>query len=297
MDLEQEVARVCAEFPGQVGVWARHLGTGETVGVHEDEEFETASSIKVVIMAAVFAQIRTRRASLTERLRYRPRHFVRGSGILRDLTVGLRLTLRDLLVLMIALSDNVATNIVIDRVGGVAAVIPDGVEPVYDLTEPATHAFVANGLVVHNCAEQPLPAWGVCTLGHVNLAAHWNAATHDVDWAALEETVRLGVRFLDDVVDATPYFFPENRAQQQRERRIGLGTLGLGELLIRLGLRYGSPESVAFCDTLFREQQARKATGETPLEEHVIANHHKDRIGKGSNYRWLDESEARERGS
>jgi ribonucleoside-diphosphate reductase alpha chain len=64
--------------------------------------------------------------------------------------------------------------------------------------------------------------------------------------------VRLGVRFLDNVVDATPYFFPENQAQQQRERRIGLGTLGLGELLIRLGRRYGSPESVTFCDTLFQ---------------------------------------------
>ena len=134
----------------------------------------------------------------------------------------------------------------------VRAVIDEGIEPVYDLTEPVTHSFVANGLVVHNCAEQPLPAWGVCTLGHINLAAFYDADQHDVDWTALRRTVRMGVRFLDDIVDATPYFFEQNRENQQRERRIGMGTMGLGELLIRLGLRYGSPESIAFIDRLYR---------------------------------------------
>jgi ribonucleoside-diphosphate reductase alpha chain len=134
----------------------------------------------------------------------------------------------------------------------VSAVRDDGVEPVYDLTEPLSHSFVANGFVVHNCAEQPLPAWGVCTLGHLNLAAFYDADHHDVDWAALRRTVRMGVRFLDDIVDATPYFFEENRDNQSRERRIGMGTLGLGELLIRMGLRYGAPEAVQFIDKLYQ---------------------------------------------
>lgn len=122
-----------------------------------------------------------------------------------------------------------------------------------DRHEADSNSVLFDRLVCTNpCGEQPLPAWGVCTLGHVNLAAHWDPERQDVDWTGLEETVRLGVRFLDNVIDATPYFFPENQAQQQRERRIGLGTLGLGELLIRLKLRYGSPESVAFCDTLYQ---------------------------------------------
>jgi len=118
--------------------------------------------------------------------------------------------------------------------------------------ESESNSWYFNPLVCTNpCAEQPLPAWGVCTLGHVNLAQFVDADRQDVDWNALRHTVQTGIRFLDNVVDATPYFYEENRANQQRERRIGLGTMGLGELLIRLGYRYGSPESLAFIDGLF----------------------------------------------
>ncbi|MBX5464642.1 MAG: ribonucleoside-diphosphate reductase [Clostridia bacterium] len=130
--------------------------------------------------------------------------------------------------------------------------VPDGEEPVYDLNVAEVHAFAANGLVVHNCAEQPLPAWGVCTLGHVNLARMVDDSGRDVDWEKLGRSVRTLVRFLDDVVDATPYFMEENRQNQMRERRVGAGTMGLGELLIRLGLRYGSPEAVEFTERLYR---------------------------------------------
>lgn len=119
--------------------------------------------------------------------------------------------------------------------------------------ETDSNSWYFNRLVCTNpCAEQPLPAWGVCTLGHVNLAAFFDPVTKDVDWDGLKVTVRMGTRFLDDIVDATPYFFEENRENQMRERRIGLGSMGLGELLIRLGLRYGSPESLEFIDRLFR---------------------------------------------
>ena len=119
--------------------------------------------------------------------------------------------------------------------------------------EKESNSWYFNKLVCTNpCAEQPLPACGVCTLGHLNLAAFYDAEAHDVDWSALRRTVRMGVRFLDDIVDATPYFFDENRDNQARERRIGMGTLGLGELLIRLGLRYGAPDAVQFIDKLYQ---------------------------------------------
>ncbi len=124
-------------------------------------------------------------------------------------------------------------------------------EEVFDVHEPKTLTWVTNGYVSFDCAEQPLPAWGVCTLGHVNLAAFYNEERGDVDWDALRVTIRMGTRFLDDIVDATPYFFDENYRNQQKERRIGLGTMGLGELLIRLGLRYGSSESIEFIDRLY----------------------------------------------
>jgi ribonucleoside-diphosphate reductase alpha chain len=136
-------------------------------------------------------------------------------------------------------------------VARVESVEADGVEDVYDLNEPLTHSFIANGIVVHNCGEQGLPAWGVCNLGAINLAKFYDAAKHDVQWEELGQTVRYSVRFLDNVIDATPYFFDENRDQQGRERRVGLNTMGVAELMIRLGIRYGSDESVAWLDKLY----------------------------------------------
>ncbi len=100
------------------------------------------------------------------------------------------------------------------------------------------------------CGEQPLPAWGVCNLGHVNLSRMYKGS--DMDWDTLGRTVRLAVRFLDNIIDTTPYFFEMNKKQQQLERRIGLGTIGLAELLIRLGIRYGSSDCENFIDKLYQ---------------------------------------------
>lgn len=99
------------------------------------------------------------------------------------------------------------------------------------------------------CGEQPLPAWAVCNLGHINLSRFTSQGK--VKWDDLEHTVRTAVRFLDNVIDATPYFFEENSKQQKDERRVGMGTIGLAEMLIRLGIRYGSQESVEFIDKLY----------------------------------------------
>lgn len=102
------------------------------------------------------------------------------------------------------------------------------------------------------CGEQPLPAWGVCNLGHVNLAKHLVMSQDDVDWNKLKTTVQYAVRFQDNIIDATPYFFDQNYQQQMSERRVGMGTIGLAEMLIKLGLRYGSPEAVQFIDKLYQ---------------------------------------------
>lgn len=101
------------------------------------------------------------------------------------------------------------------------------------------------------CGEQPLPAWGVCNLGHINLARHLTADQREVDWQSLKTTVQQAVRFQDNVIDATPYFFRENFDQQMSERRVGMGTIGLAEMLIYLGIRYGSPESTQFIEKLY----------------------------------------------
>lgn len=133
----------------------------------------------------------------------------------------------------------------------VETVIYDGEEAVYDLTEPVAHSVTVNGLVTHNCGEQSLPAFGICNLGALNLAAFYDADNHDVAWDDLGQAVRYGVRFLDNVIDSTPYFFEENARVQGAERRVGLGTMGIAELMVKLHVRYGSPESLEFIDKLY----------------------------------------------
>jgi len=102
------------------------------------------------------------------------------------------------------------------------------------------------------CGEQGLPPWGVCNLGSINLAKFVDEKSGDVLWDELGQTVRYAVRFLDDVIDDTPYFFEENKKQQLGERRIGLGTMGLAEMLIRLKIAYGSEASIDFIERLYK---------------------------------------------
>lgn len=106
---------------------------------------------------------------------------------------------------------------------------------------------VFSGIVSANCGEQSLPGWAVCNLGHINLAqfvkvpfTESKVPTEFIDWESLGETVAVAVRFLDNIIDATPYFFEDIKSQQLLERRIGLGTMGLAEMLVRLGVAYGS---------------------------------------------------------
>jgi len=115
-----------------------------------------------------------------------------------------------------------------------------------------SNSWYFNPIICTNpCGEQGLPAWGVCNLSAVNLSKFYDEEKHDVDWEDLAKTVRYSVRFLDNVIDKTPYHFEENRKNQQGERRVGLGTMGLAELMIKLEIRYGSAESLVFLDKLY----------------------------------------------
>ncbi|WP_151736060.1 adenosylcobalamin-dependent ribonucleoside-diphosphate reductase [Paenibacillus tengchongensis] len=115
-----------------------------------------------------------------------------------------------------------------------------------------SNSWYFNPIICTNpCGEQGLPGWGVCNLSAVNLSKFYDEENHDVAWADLATTTRYSVRFLDNVIDKTPYHFPENEANQQKERRVGLGTMGLAELMIKLGIRYGSAESLEFLDKLY----------------------------------------------
>jgi ribonucleoside-diphosphate reductase alpha chain len=115
-----------------------------------------------------------------------------------------------------------------------------------------SNSWYFNPLICTNpCGEQSLGGWSVCNLGAINLAKFYDAEAHDVNWDDLDVAARYATRFLDNVIDTTPYFFDENKERQLSERRVGLNNMGLAELLIKLGIRYGSDESVTFIDKLY----------------------------------------------
>jgi beta-lactamase class A len=110
-------ARVRAEvsaFKGRVSLYAKNLDTGAVYELGGDERVRTASTIKVAVMVEAFARVAEGRAKWTDELHLTKEKKVAGSGILFEFGDGLRLTLRDAVTLMMTLSDNTATNLVVD---------------------------------------------------------------------------------------------------------------------------------------------------------------------------------------
>ncbi|HSJ36618.1 MAG TPA: vitamin B12-dependent ribonucleotide reductase [Planococcus sp. (in: firmicutes)] len=113
-------------------------------------------------------------------------------------------------------------------------------------------AYGQKVVATNPCGEQPLAPYSVCNLAAVNLARFADPKTKTVDFESLKETVRVGVRMQDNVIDATPYFLEENRIQALGERRVGLGVMGLADLLIYCDKEYGSPEGNDLVDQIFK---------------------------------------------
>ena len=98
------------------------------------------------------------------------------------------------------------------------------------------------------CGEQPLPPYGACLLGSVNMARLVSQPFDpgaELNLTALDDLVRVAVRMMDNVVDASRFPLPEQAAEAKAKRRIGLGVTGLADALLMLGLRYGSEAAAA----------------------------------------------------
>jgi ribonucleoside-diphosphate reductase alpha chain len=120
-----------------------------------------------------------------------------------------------------------------------------------------------NGMEVistNPCGEEPLPAYGNCNLGNINLSAFVLDEFTDaarVDWESLEKAVRYAVRFLDNVItyavkeDRLP--LPQQKERCAAERRIGVGFTGLGDMLAQLRLKYDTDDALEFVDELFHK--------------------------------------------
>jgi ribonucleoside-diphosphate reductase alpha chain len=120
-----------------------------------------------------------------------------------------------------------------------------------------SNTWYFNPLICTNpCGEQFLAKWSVCNLGHVNIAKHlvFNPETglYELDMEDLKQTTRALTRALDNVIDATPYYFDENEDNQKGERRLGLGTMGVDEALKLMGLDYGEQDGRDKAEEIFR---------------------------------------------
>ena len=116
-------------------------------------------------------------------------------------------------------------------------------EDVYDMTVEEYHNFIANGMVVHNCGEVPLPAGGSCLLGSLNLVAFVKNGKFQYD--EFRDAVRIAVRALNDVLDEGQPLHPleEQRNTVKNWRQIGLGIMGLADMLIKLEIPYNSSDA------------------------------------------------------
>lgn len=117
------------------------------------------------------------------------------------------------------------------------------------------------------CGEIPLPAYGACNLGAVNLtqfviSPFTERAT--INWAALDEVVSVATRFQDAVIDVSLYPLAKQREQAFGSRRIGLGLTGLADAFVMMGLRYGSSESVTLAGAIM--QRIAEVTWRTSIE-------------------------------
>lgn len=118
-DVDRGIAAIQDRFSGVLGVAAKNLATGEEVLFNADQTFPTASAFKVPVLAEVYRQAEKGQFQLDDRIEVRSEDIVKGSGVLRALQPGIAPTIHDLATLMIIVSDNSATNMLIDLVGGV----------------------------------------------------------------------------------------------------------------------------------------------------------------------------------
>lgn len=116
-DLQKQLNEIAARHEGKVALFAKNLSTGETVAIDADRPVKTASVIKLPLMVEAFRQVKQGNVKLSDPIELTTDNQVPGSGVLAFTQPGLKLTLEDAIALMMMLSDNTATNMVIDKVG------------------------------------------------------------------------------------------------------------------------------------------------------------------------------------
>ncbi len=154
--------------------------------------------------------------------------------------------------------------------------VPDGKETVFDVQVPGVNAFDANGLVVHNCGEQPLLPYEACNLGSINLAKMVKVSDGypEMDYDRLRRVVHTSVNFLDDVIDMSRFPIRKITDMVKGNRKIGLGVMGWADLLISLRIPYNSEAAIQLAEEVmsFVQQEGRNASAELGKTRGVFQN-------------------------
>lgn len=160
--------------------------------------------------------------------------------------------------------DNTGKNFIVKSVTAL-----DYTEDVYDLTVPELHNFIANNIVIHNCAEEPLPAGGSCLLGALNLSEFVENPFTDkaaFNIPEFKSAVRIAIRALNDVLDEGLELHPleEQRNSVRDWRQIGLGIMGFADMLLKMSCQYDSARALDIIDMV------GKTLVNTGLEESAL---------------------------
>jgi ribonucleoside-diphosphate reductase alpha chain len=151
-----------------------------------------------------------------------------------------------------------------------------GEEIVYDFNEPMSNSFIANGIVVRNCGEQPLLPYEACNLGSINLShmIKEEEGAKKVDYDKLKKVTHTSVRFLDDVIDMSEYPLEKIRNMVDGNRKIGLGVMGWADLLALMGIPYDSEEALELGGRImsFIQDESKEASRELAREKGEFPN-------------------------
>jgi len=124
-----------------------------------------------------------------------------------------------------------------------------GEKIVYDFSVPGFNRYISNGIISHNCGEQPLYEYESCNLGSINLYAMIKfdeSGNVYFDWEDYKKTIEIAYKFLDNVIDVNKYPIEKIEKASKNVRRIGLGYMGLADAMFALGIPYNSEEGFEF---------------------------------------------------